>query len=509
MQERSIPLLGEKTIAYLAQAHIAVFGVGGVGSYAVEALARHGVGHFSIFDHAKVTISNKNRQLIALDSTLDEYKCDVIKKRILDINKNAIVDIYTDTVTEDLLKHFDFSKVDYVLDCIDDIQGKLAIIEACIHFKRRIISCCGTGNKLDPMKFKIADLSKTSVCPLAKKLRIELRKKNIVHLNVLYSTEEPLVKTNFISSVSFVPSIAGLLLARHIIMEFHQIILASRTHLVLEGGGMKGVYTDGVLDCFLDHQIEFDSIYGVSAGACAATSFLSKQSGRSYHAMVDYIGNPEYASKRSLVRTGNYFNKDFVYHKLPEELIPFDYETAHHNNCKLYAVVTNVETGHAEYHECIDYYQEIDYICASSSLPLLSEIQKIDGKGYLDGGLSDPIPYLESKKNAIKNVIVLTKPKDYKCEKTSSLLMNAIKIKYHKYPKLIKALERRHIQYNQTLKYIEQDKNVIVIRPSQDMAIDRLETDKNKLESLYRLGYEDALKKIDEIKLFMKKEKQE
>lgn len=506
MQERSIPLLGEKTLSFLAQAHVAVFGIGGVGGYAVEALARHGVGHFSIFDHSRITPSNKNRQIIALDSTLGELKCDVMKKRILDINKDAIVDIYTETVCEEMLLNFDFLTVDYVLDCIDDVGGKIAIIESCMRSKTRIISCCGTGNKLDPTKFKITDLSKTSVCPLAKKLRLELRKKNIVHLDVLYSTEEPIARENFIPSVSFVPSIAGLLLARHVILTFHQLILNSRIHLVLEGGGMKGVYTDGVLDCFLDHQLEFDSIYGVSAGACAATSFLSKQKGRSYHAMVDYLGNPEYASKRSLVRTGNYFNKDFVYHKLPDELIPYDYEQAHKNPCKLFAVVTNVESGQAEYHECFDYHQEIDYICASSSLPLLSEIQWIGDKGYLDGGLADPIPYLESKKNAIKNVVVLTKPKDYECSKTSSILLNAIRIKYHKYPKLVKAMENRHNQYNHTLKCMEHDPNVFIIRPSVTMDIDRLETDKTKLEALYQLGYEDALKQIEELKAFMKKE---
>ncbi|MDE5566677.1 MAG: ThiF family adenylyltransferase, partial [Anaeroplasmataceae bacterium] len=316
MQTRSIPLLGEKTIDVYAQTHIAVFGLGGVGGYVVEALARSGIGMFTLFDFDKIAPSNKNRQIIALDSTVGKWKCEVMKERILDINPAVHVEYHLDKVDEEFLDKIDFHSFDYVIDCIDDIKGKLAIITKAKMAGIHLISSCGTGNKLDSTQFKIADISKTSVCPLAKKMRIELKKRDIHGVDVLYSLEEPHVQADFIPSVSFVPSVAGLLIARHVLLKLRELVLASRVHLVLEGGGMKGVYTDGVLDCFLDHNIEFDAIYGVSAGACAATSLVSKQRKRAYHAMVDYLGNPEYASKRSLLKTGNYFNKEFVYYKI-------------------------------------------------------------------------------------------------------------------------------------------------------------------------------------------------
>ncbi len=504
MLQRSLPLLGGKTIEYLAKCHIAVFGIGGVGGFVVEGLVRQGVGEFSLFDFDEVAVSNKNRQIIALDSTMGQMKVEAMKKRILDINKDAKVHTYPMKIDEESIQSIDFSLFDYVVDCIDDVPGKIAIIKAAKHALIPIISSCGTGNKLNPLKFQITDISKTSICPLAKKLRHELKIRNIKDVKVLYSKEEPITKADFIPSVSFVPSVAGLLIAREVVLDIHQLVIQNRIHLVLEGGGMKGVYTCGALDCLLDHDIQFDAIYGVSAGACSATSFLSKQKSRSFHAMTDYIGNPEYASKRSLAKTGNYFNKEFVYRLLPDELIPFDYDTAFANPCKLFAVVTNVETGKAEYHECIDYHTEIDYVCASSSLPLLAEIQWIDGKGYLDGGLSDAIPIAEAKKNALRTVVILTKPQGYQCEPQSSILLNAMKLKYRKYPELLKTIEHRHLDYNQSLKKVENDKNTFVIRPSKDLNISRLESDKSKLKELYKMGYQDTKRLLTDLKEFMK-----
>ena len=162
------------------------------------------------------------------------------------------------------------------------------------------------------------------------------------------------------------------MIAGHIVLKIQEQVKNNRVHLVLEGGGMKGVYTAGVLDYFLENQLEFDALYGVSAGACVGASFLSKQLTRGFHSLVDYVDNPACVSKRSLTKTGNYFNKEFVYYKIPNELIPYDYDSAHQNACKLYATVTNVETGKAEYHPCLDYHKDIEYICASSSLPMLA-----------------------------------------------------------------------------------------------------------------------------------------
>ncbi len=506
MEERSIPLLGTETIQFLQQMHIAVFGLGGVGGYAVEALARQGVGKFSLFDFDVIQRSNINRQIIALESTLGKRKVDAMKARILDINPKAQVEIYPVLVNEECLNRLDFTNVDYMVDCIDDIQGKLAIISTAKEYGIPVIVSCGTANKLDATKFQIKDISKTTVCPLAKKLRLELKKRQITNVDTLFSTEEPITKgEEALPSVSFVPSVAGLLMARHIILNIQKRIKENRCHLVLEGGGMKGVYSAGVIDFLLEQNISFDAVYGVSAGACTAASFLSKQHGRAYHAMVDYMDHPECASKRSLTKTGNYFNKEFIYYKIPQELIPFDYETANQNSSKLFAVVTNLETGKAEYHPIMDYRKEMDYICASASLPMLAQIQEIDGKKYMDGGIADSIPFLEAKKNAIKCVVVLTKPKGYLCEKQNPLLFKALQLKYRKYPNFLKVLEHRHISYNRTVKLLERDPNVFIIRPSQPLAIDRLEKDKTKLEKLYQLGYNDALAVRDSLLKFINK----
>lgn len=222
MEERSIPLLGIETIKKLEQAHIAIFGIGGVGGFVCEALARQKVGHFTLIDFDIVNISNKNRQIIALDSTIGKYKTEVMKQRIFDINPNATVDIFNIKVDNESIKLLDFTKFDYVVDAIDDVKAKILLIKTAKENNIDIICSCGTGNKLNPTLFKITDISKTSVCPLAKKLRYELKQLGIKNVEVLYSTEEPIKNSSFISSVSFVPSIAGLLIARHIILKYNQ-----------------------------------------------------------------------------------------------------------------------------------------------------------------------------------------------------------------------------------------------------------------------------------------------
>ena len=194
MEERSVPLLGEETIETLKNSHVAVFGLGGVGGYVVEALARQGVGALSIIDFDVIQVSNKNRQILALESTIGHLKTEVCKNRILDINPDAKVYAYSLRIDDATIEAIDFSTLDYVVDCIDDIAGKLAIIKAAKEHGKRIISCCGTANKLDPTRFQIKDISKTSVCPLAKKLRLELKKLEINDVEVLFSLEEPKVK---------------------------------------------------------------------------------------------------------------------------------------------------------------------------------------------------------------------------------------------------------------------------------------------------------------------------
>ena len=219
MRTRIIPLLGEEGTNKLKHSHVCVFGVGGVGGFAIEAIVRSGVEKITIVDNDVVNETNINRQIIALNSTIGMKKVDVMKSRILDINPNCKVHAYDTFVTKENAKEFSFDTFDYVVDCIDNVSAKLEIISLAKANDCRIISSMGTGNKLNPNLFKITDISKTSVCPLARVIRLELRKREIKGVKVLYSEEEPIKCDEFIASVSFVPSVAGLLIAREVILD--------------------------------------------------------------------------------------------------------------------------------------------------------------------------------------------------------------------------------------------------------------------------------------------------
>lgn len=211
----------------LTNAHVAVFGLGGVGSYCVEALARSGVGQLTIVDDDVVSATNINRQLYALCSTIGIAKTAVAKQRIADINPSCVVNtlqLRFDSITA---PSFDFSRFDYVVDAIDTVSSKLLLVELCAAANTPIISCMGTGNKLDPTAFRIADVYDTSVCPLCRVMRSELRKRGISSLKVVYSAEPPLtpmqleqsVKRQTPGSMPFVPPVAGMLLAAHVVTE--------------------------------------------------------------------------------------------------------------------------------------------------------------------------------------------------------------------------------------------------------------------------------------------------
>lgn len=219
--DRTDRLIGEENRKTLWGKHIAVFGLGGVGSYTCEALARAGIGKLTVIDGDCIGESNINRQLYALHSTVGRYKTDVAKERILDINADIAVEalpLFYDNSNEDSI---DFSTFDYVVDAIDTISSKLLIIEKCKAENVPIISCMGTGNKLDPTLFKIADIKKTSVCPLARVMRRELKLRNINELKVLYSEETPnnVDGERTPASISFVPSVAGLIIAGEVIKD--------------------------------------------------------------------------------------------------------------------------------------------------------------------------------------------------------------------------------------------------------------------------------------------------
>ncbi len=224
---RTERLIGKTALEKLKTARVAVFGLGGVGSYVVEALARSGVGHLDLVDKDKVDITNINRQIIALHSTVGKYKTTVMKERIADINPNAVVTEYKLFFLPETANEIDFSQFDYVVDAIDTVSGKLALIEKAVAAGVPIISSMGTGNKLNPTAFEVADISKTSVCPLARVMRRELKKRGIEHLKVVYSKEEP-IESGVIdeesgkplpSSIAFVPSVAGLIIASEVIKD--------------------------------------------------------------------------------------------------------------------------------------------------------------------------------------------------------------------------------------------------------------------------------------------------
>ena len=216
--EREIRLIGEDGLGKLTNSRVIVFGLGGVGSFVVEALARSGIGELVLVDSDRISPSNLNRQLFALHSTLEELKVDVAEKRILDINPDCHVVKFPMFYLPENAETIDLSRYDYIVDCIDTITAKLEIITRATSLSIPVISCMGTGNKLDPSKLQIADISKTSVCPLARVMRLELRKRGINHLKCVFSTEEP-IKTGMPEpgSTAFVPSSAGLLIASEVV----------------------------------------------------------------------------------------------------------------------------------------------------------------------------------------------------------------------------------------------------------------------------------------------------
>ncbi len=218
---RTEMLIGKETIENLSQKHVAIFGLGGVGSYVVEAIARVGIGSIDLIDNDDINITNINRQIIALHSTIGKSKTDVAKERCLDINPNLKIKCYKTFFSPETSKEFDFSQYDYVVDAIDSVTGKIELVLKSQEANTPIISCLGTGNKLNPTQFEIADIYKTSVCPLAKVMRTELKKRGVKSLKVLYSKESPIKKEGqrIPASISFVPSVAGLIIASEVIKD--------------------------------------------------------------------------------------------------------------------------------------------------------------------------------------------------------------------------------------------------------------------------------------------------
>lgn len=265
--------------------------------------------------------------------------------------------------------------------------------------------------------------------------------------------------------------------------------------LILEGGGMKGIYTAGVLDFFMDKEIMFSDCYGVSAGACHLCNYMSGQRGRSYRISVNYLDMKQYCGVWSMLRTGDFFGVDMSYDLIPNYLDPYDYDSAAAYEGRAFAVVTNIRTGEPEYLPLKDLRKDIIAVRASSSLPLVSRNVKIGEELYLDGGISDPIPVRQSLQSGNKkNVIIMTKEVGFVRQPIGAELA-LVGARYLCFPKVYELMRERHLSYNATVQYIEEKQKageLFVIRPKYKSEVGRIEKDKEKMTALYEEGYRDA-----------------
>ncbi len=279
-----------------------------------------------------------------------------------------------------------------------------------------------------------------------------------------------------------------------------------KTCLVLEGGGLRGIYTAGVLDEMFKDKIKIDAIIGVSMGALIGINYKSKQPERAIRYNLRYCNDKRYMGFRSFLKTGNIANKEFAYYKIPNELDKFDYDTYKKTKMKMYVTVTNLETGEAEYIEIKDAKDNIEYFRATSSIPGVSKIVEIDGKKYLDGGIADSIPVKKALDLGYDRVIVvLTRPIEYRKKETE---MKWLQSRYKKYPKFMKTISKRNKSYNEKVEKIiklEKEGKVFCIRPSKRVNIKRIEKNERIILEQYNLGKRDYLDSKEELLKFVKR----
>ena len=279
-----------------------------------------------------------------------------------------------------------------------------------------------------------------------------------------------------------------------------------KTGLVLEGGAMRGLFTAGVLDAMMTHDISVDGAIGVSAGAAFGCNLKSGQIGRVLRYNLRYCRDWRYVSWRSLLLTGNLFGAEFCYHTLPEKLDPFDAAEFDRNPMEFHLVCTDVASGKPLYKRCDTASAEtMEYIRASASMPLVSRMVELGGRRFLDGALSDSIPleYFESI-GFTRNLVVLTQPENY--TKQPPGLLPLLKLVYRRYPKLVENMATRHLKYNAQTEYIRQAEKTgraLVIRPSEKLPVGRLCRDPEKLRTVHALGVQAAEKRLGEIREFL------
>ena len=281
----------------------------------------------------------------------------------------------------------------------------------------------------------------------------------------------------------------------------------SKVGLVLEGGSLRGLYSAGVLDIMMDNNIDVDVIVGTSAGALFGPNYFSKQRGRAIRYNKRFCRDRRNISMWSWLFTGNVVNKNFAYYKITKKLDVFDNETFIKSGKELYVTATNIESGECEYFKINDVLSDMEKLRATSAIPIMTKPVKINGKYYLDGGVSDSIPIKKCLElGCDKVIVVLTQPKKYKKKIISDKKIKMINIIFKKYPKLINRMLNRHNEYNECIKYInnlEKKNKVFVIRPSEKLDINLIERNPDKLEKIYQVGIKDMNKNIDDLKKYL------
>ena len=281
----------------------------------------------------------------------------------------------------------------------------------------------------------------------------------------------------------------------------------NRKGLVCEGGAMRGIYTAGVLDVFMEKNVDLDMLMGVSAGACFGCNYISGQIGRTIRYNVRFAKDPRYCSFRSMLKTGDIYGYEFCYHELPEKLDRFDYEAFRKSEKEFYIVATSVETGKAVYKKLENMDRnDMEWIRASASMPMVSNTVIIDGHKYLDGGIADSIPVEAAMGLGFeKNVVILTRPEGY--SKKPEPLLPLEKIRYRHYPEFLDTLAHRHEDYNRELEVCDRlakEGRAFVIRPSEIPEAGRIEHDPEKLKQTYLLGRKDAEAALPALRDFLK-----
>lgn len=280
--------------------------------------------------------------------------------------------------------------------------------------------------------------------------------------------------------------------------------MASKIGLVLEGGGVRGIYTAGVLDVFMEHGVQFDGVIGVSAGAVHGCSFMSGQKGRSIRYYKKYCADPRFMGFRSWLRTGDVVGVDFCYHELPEKLDIYDHEAFRRRHGEFYVVCSNVRTGKPEYLQITDMEKQIDLLRASATLPYLSRIVEVDGMELLDGGCTDSVPVEAFRRLGFsRNVVIRTRPRGYRKKPELKWLSAAA---YRKYPAFVEALRSHAQRYNKAawlIEALERRGEVFMIAPEQSLEIGRLEKDPQNVQRVYDIGRQDGEKYLQDMLRWM------